>query len=238
MSAARYAIYIAPSPDTALWRFGSEVLGYDAANGLALPGFALPGIDSAAWAAQTARPRSYGFHATLKAPFRLANGATPVQLVDALDDFAARRLAFDLGPLTVTSLKHGDGGFVALTPLRPSAELVALEEEVVQGFDHFRAPITAAERAARRPEQLTEREVAHLDRFGYPHVLEDFQFHMTLSGFVPSPDDLADLLAEAMANRIGTAHLFVDALTVFEQPAPGAAFRIMHRAPLGQTLGD
>ncbi len=29
----RFAIYLAPPPDTPLWRFGSEVLGYDAATG-------------------------------------------------------------------------------------------------------------------------------------------------------------------------------------------------------------
>ena len=32
-SSARYALYYAPAPDTPLWRFGSELIGYDAATG-------------------------------------------------------------------------------------------------------------------------------------------------------------------------------------------------------------
>ena len=33
----RYAVYYVPAPDTALWRFGSAVLGHDAYTGEAVP---------------------------------------------------------------------------------------------------------------------------------------------------------------------------------------------------------
>ncbi len=232
MSAARYAIYLAPPADTALWRFGSEVLGYDAATGEELQGFAPKGFSPEEWRRATARPLTYGFHGTLKAPFRLAEGMSPHGLADAVRELAARHPAFDAGPLAVTGIGQGDEGFVALTLQRDCPELAALERAAVVELDGFRAPATQAEIAARRPERLTERQRGNLARFGYPHVGSDYRFHMTLSGATERPADLADDLAELYAQRVGAAHLLVDALVLFEQPEAGGRFRITERQAL------
>jgi len=231
VSEARYAIYLAPPPDTPLWAFGSHVLGYDAASGLDLPGFSLDGIDADAWRRIAERPRLYGFHATLKAPFRLAPGASPAELEEELAVFSSIQPAFDLGPLAVEAIGSGPG-FAALTPMRPSSALQALEIATVERFDRFRAPLSEDELAKRRPGDLTDRQRRSLERFGYPHVGPDFRFHMTLSGPVSDAADIADRLADAMANAIGTAHLLVDALALFEQPQPGARFRVRRRFDL------
>ena len=70
----RYAIYYAPRPEEALWRFGSAIIGYDAETGFDLPSPAItPSRDE--WRRFSEEPRRYGFHATLKAPFHLAPGA-------------------------------------------------------------------------------------------------------------------------------------------------------------------
>ncbi len=233
MSAYRYAIYLAPPPDTALWRFGSQVLGYDAATRADLAGFAPPGFTPEAWRAATARPRRYGFHGTLKAPFRLAKGATEADLLAATHAEAARHLAFDAGPLAVTAIGQGGPGFVALTLQRQSERLAALEQSVVAGLDPFRAPLTDAEIAARDPASLSPRQRDNLARWGYPHVGADFTYHMTLSGALPNAAGLADALAECHATQVGTSHLLVDALVVFAQPEPDAPFVILARAPLG-----
>ena len=80
MSRPRYALYYAPPAETALWRFGSAVLGYDAVTAEDIA-FTVPqACDPAAWAELTAEPRRYGFHATLKAPFELATGRSEAQL--------------------------------------------------------------------------------------------------------------------------------------------------------------
>jgi hypothetical protein len=228
VTAARYALYLAPPPDTPLWAFGSGVIGYDAATGRELHGFAPEGHQPAAWRAMTEAPRLYGFHATLKAPFRLAEGAALAALENELATFTAMRAAFDLGPLAVEAIGSGQG-FAALVPTRPSPELQDLETEAVAHFDRFRAPPTAEEIAKRRPHALTERQRASLERFGYPYVGPDFRFHMTLSGPVADAPGIADRLADAMANAIGSAHLLVEALVLFEQPAPGERFRIRRR---------
>lgn len=229
---ARYAIYLAPSADTALWRFGSAVLGYDAATGAELHGFAPKGFSPDDWRRMTERPRIYGFHGTLKAPFRLAEGATAAALLEAARALAALHLAFDAGPLAVTGIGQGGEGFVALTLQRECPELGALEQAAVEGLDRFRAPATPAEIAARRPERLTERQRSSLARFGYPFIGPDYRFHMTLSGATARPADLADELAELYATRVGAAHLLVDALVLFEQAEPDGRFRIAARCPL------
>jgi 2'-5' RNA ligase len=239
VNASRYAIYLAPQPDSALWRFGSTVLGYDAATGLQVPTIGVGGFSAEAWRTATMRPRTYGFHGTLKAPFRLRDGATAAMLIAAMAEVAEGQPAFDAGPLVVTAIGHGmkaaandDSGFVALTLQRPSPELAALENLVVERLDSLRAPLTASDMAARRPERLTERQRANLERWGYPFIGPDFAFHMTLSGALDHTADVADALADLYASQVGSAHLMVDALVLFEQPAPGAPFRIVARTPL------
>lgn len=231
MPEPRYAIYLAPPPCTPLWHFGSKVLGRDAATGLDLHGYAPVGIDAATWRRITMRPRIYGFHATLKAPFRLADGCDRAELQRALAEFAASRDAFDLGPLAVTSIADDGGhGFVALTQALPSAGLQKLEVDVVNAFDRFRAPLTEADRLKRKPSHLTPRQRHSLERVGYPFTGPDYRFHMTLSGDIADVHEIADKLADAMANDIGTARLNVDALMLFEQPDCSAKFRIIQSA--------
>ncbi len=232
-SSARYAIYIAPPPDTPLWAFGSRVLGYDAASGNDVPGFSLPGIASATWREMTARARQYGFHATLKAPFRLTDAQGVEAMVASAASLAAETTAFRIGALAATAISSpGQGGFVALTPRQSSAEMAALERRAVELLDHFRAPLIPEERAKRRPEQLSERQRHYLDRYGYPFVFEEYRFHMTLVDMIERADHVADLLADALAHENGTADLLVDALVLFRQEMPGQRFRIMQRFPL------
>jgi len=157
---ARYALYLAPPPDSDLWRFGCRVLGRDAATGATIEGFAPAGCTPQAWRDIAAEPRRYGFHATLKAPFRLREGRTLEGLERRLETFVQSVQAFDLGGLGVSSLRIGSGdfGFVALTPLRAPANLAALEALALAEFDDFRAPPGEAEIARRRPERLSDRQ--------------------------------------------------------------------------------
>ncbi len=87
--APRYAIYFVPGHDTELYRFGASVLGYDCytGNDQALIG----GLDPLPWPEFAHAPRVYGFHATLKAPFYLANGGSEDSLKGAVREFAANR---------------------------------------------------------------------------------------------------------------------------------------------------
>jgi putative phosphonate metabolism protein len=228
---ARYAIYAAPEPASALWRFGSAVLGYDAATGEEVARRVPPGFTDAEWAALTADPRRYGFHGTLKAPFRLADGRSIAELERAVAALAASLTAPAPIPLSLTRL----GGFFALCPDGRPPALHALADACVRELDGFRAPLAPEERARRRPERLTHRQRVRLDDFGYPYVFEDFRFHMTLTGSVPADRRAAvETGLGRLSESAGIGPLVLDALAVFEQSAHSQRFRIRSRWPLAR----
>src|SRR5690606_11506509 len=75
--AMRYAIYFTPPKDETLTRVAERWLGRSAfGGGRDLPATSVGRFSSSEIAFHTAAPRRYGFHATLKTPFRLAEGRT------------------------------------------------------------------------------------------------------------------------------------------------------------------
>jgi putative phosphonate metabolism protein len=225
----RYAVYWAPPSDSALWRFGARWLGRDPDGGAETA----PGDGAAsepAWlAAVTADPRLYGLHATLKPPFRLAAGQTRPALVAALADLAARTAPVAGPKLVLRRL----GRFLALVPSGPAPAIQALAARLVERLDGFRAPAGAAELAKRRAHGLTPAQEENLQRWGYPYVMDEFRFHVTLSGAL-EPAAL-DRLEELLAPRVApftTAPLALAALALFEQDAAGRPFRLTRRFPL------
>jgi hypothetical protein len=233
MNPLRYAVYLAPPPESALWRFGSAVVGRDAASGETLLGFAPDGFDAAAWRGMTTEPRRYGFHATIKAPFRLAEEASSADLSASLAELARQSRPFAAGRLVVSTLALGEAGaFVALTPPAPSPEIARLEERVVRGLDPLRAPLNEVERARRDPSRLTARQRETFERWGYPYALAEFRLHFTLTNAVDDSERIAATLAREFAGGVAEPELFVDALALFVQK-PNGEFVIDQRFPLG-----
>lgn len=229
--ATRYAIYFVPAADTTLWRFGSEVLGYDAYSEQEVPQWHPEGIAPRDWHAMTEDPRLYGFHATLKAPFRLADGWNEGHLVAALEAFTATQSAVALGPWTIKPIASSSAAraFLAMVPASPPPGLAVLERAVVKHFDAMRAPLTQSEIARRNPARLSERQREYLDAYGYPYVLEEFRFHMTLSGAIENAAEIGETLA-ARAKYLGVEPpLHLDRLGLFKQE-DGGRFRVMEVA--------
>jgi putative phosphonate metabolism protein len=227
MPKPRYAIYLAPSPDTPLWRAASRVIGRDAVSGETLPFPDIAPCDAEDWGEATAEPRRYGFHGTLKAPFELAEGRTEASLIEAAEGFAATRHGFSITDLTVRSMKS----FVALTPEAPSADLDGLAADCVVAFEPFRAPLSPAERARRVASLTDPRHVASVDRWGYPWVFEDFRFHMTLTGSLP--ETRREAARAGLADFLGDVArpLAVDAIAIFRQDHRDAPFGVLARFP-------
>ena len=233
MNPLRYAVYLAPPPESALWRFGSAVVGRDAASGESRLGFAPDGYDAAAWRAMTTEPRRYGFHATIKAPFRLAEQASLSDLSAALAELAQHSRPFAVGRLAVSTLAlNAASAFIALTPPAPSLEIARLEERVVRGLDPFRAPLNDADRARRDPTRLTMRQRETFEQWGYPYALSEFRLHFTLTNAVDNADRLAKTLAHEFAKEVADPELLVDALALFVQ-RPNGEFVVDQRFPLG-----
>jgi putative phosphonate metabolism protein len=227
MSGPRYAIYFVPGADTPLYRFGASVLGYDCRSGKATP---FIGGAEASWAEWTKEPRVYGFHATLKAPFRLVEGLTESDLIRAAAAFAKDRPVVNGGALAVRAL----GSFIALVPAVPSADVNRLADTCVRAFDGFRAPMTEEDRARRLASPLTARQIEHLDRWGYPYVFEDFRFHMTLSGSLSAQNQERALqyLREKFEQVPQTQALFVDRIVIARQAQQSAPFIVVHETSL------
>ena len=198
---ARYAIYFAPARNSKLWQRAQDWLTQ-------------PDLE-----AMTVSARRYGFHATIKAPMVLA-------LDYAELDAALLALADEFAPVPLTGLAPRlIDGFLALTTEPQPAELTEFAGEVVDTFEPFREPLSEAERARRLKAPLTPRQVELVEQYGYPYVLDEFLFHMTLTDRLP--EDLRQPMRERAASWFADAlgaPVVLDRLVVFAEPEPGAAF--------------
>jgi putative phosphonate metabolism protein len=221
----RYAIYYVSAPGSDLDRFGARSLGYDAFSGeqLPFPDDILRMVPE--WCELIQDPRKYGFHATLKAPLSLAAARTEHELFAACESFAARPRPIPLINPVVSSIS----GFVAVVPARPSPELERLAADCVREFDGFRAPLTPEDRARRNPAALTPRQREYLDCWGYPYVMEDFRFHMTLTGRLDLKrhDPILTMLRNSFA-ALGLTALAIDRIALFRQDDASSRFRIVN----------
>ncbi|SEM88962.1 DUF1045 domain-containing protein [Bradyrhizobium sp. OK095] len=227
----RYAIYFAAGSDSALSRFGAELLGYDAYTGdeLRFPQDALHVAPD--WRDVSADPRKYGFHATLKAPMALAPGKTEAELIAACAEFTAKARPVPVIRPVVDAIS----GFIAVIPAEPVDALQQLAADCVRDFDAFRAGLTAEDRARRRPEKLSERQCDYLDRWGYPYVMEEFRFHMTLTGRLDAErrGPILAMLRDRFAGLKRDA-LAIDRIALFRQDDAKARFRIVGEWPLAR----
>jgi putative phosphonate metabolism protein len=225
----RYAIYHAAARGGVLDRFGAHMLGYDGWTGedLSFPEDVVRSVPD--WRDLTQDPRKYGFHATLKAPMALADGKTEAELLAACESFAETPRPVP----AITPVVNSISGFLAVVPTEPSAELERLAADCVSAFDSFRAPLTPEDRARRNPAKLTPRQCDYLDRWGYPYVMEEFRFHMTLTGRLGSErrEPLLAMLRERFA-AVGLTRLVIDGIALFRQDDAASRFRIIGHWPL------
>lgn len=227
----RYALYYAPRPEEGLAIAASHWLGVNSEAGTAREQPVVSGFLRERLAELTAEPRRYGFHGTLKAPITLIDGASERDFVDAVGRFAA-----GLQPLTVPSMVLAEiGNFLALVPSGRCAEIRDLADRCMMEFDEYRRPADDAELARRRASGLSPRQDELLMRWGYPYVLEQWRFHLTLSGRVSDEAERSALMAILRRHFAGFIDrpLQVRDLCVFRQAAPDRPFTVLARFRLG-----
>ena len=207
----RYGVYWLPRGP--LGRAGAGWLGWNARAGEAMPD---PGPD-------TEGPRRYGFHATLKPPFRLRGGEGALRA-------AGRTLAAALAPVApVPFAATRMGRFLALRP-EEDGPARALAAALVEGLDAFRLTPPPEEVARRRAQGLTPRQAAMLRRWGYPFVMGEHRLHLTLTGPDPSAAveaEARDRLAPALAAPHG-----IDRAALVGEDGEGR-FHLLEEWPLG-----
>ena len=117
-----------------------------------------------------------------------------------------------------------------MRPAQPVVQIDDLAAACVTDFDRFRAPASAEDIQKRVAHGLTARQRALLDLWGYPYVLDEFRFHVTLT------DRLADAerarlrgLLEPMLRAVEAERVSFGSICLFEQTSPGTRFVLTQR---------
>ncbi len=221
----RYGVFAVPAGE--FYDRASAWLGWDSVSGCTRSPPDMPQL-SGCVDALTARPRKYGFHGTIKPPFALARGTTVQDLKTDLSVFCASRPAVLIPALSVKRL----GGFVAVVPTETVPELTDLAAETVATLDRFRAPPTAAEVARRSKARLSAPQTELLKTWGYPYVMDQFRFHMTLTGNLrrSEAENLSALLNDYFAPTLPRPYI-IDNLALMGEASNGR-FHLLDRFPL------
>ena len=231
----RYALYFVPKPQSPLGEFGTRWLGWDVCSGAAMSQISIDSLPEGELRQATETPAVYGFHGTLKPPFQLAEDTDLGQVFEHLANFVSTRASFRVPSLMLKDLN----GFLALVPSATAPELNRFAAACVREFDRVRAPPSEEELARRRRHGLTARQEEYLLTWGYPYVLEEFRFHLTLTGWLE--DGTRQRLAETllpMLKPLCDDEFWVDAVTLCEQIEAGVPFQAIKRFELtGSTRG-
>jgi len=200
LTTARYAIYFAPAKNSGLYEFGKQILGRTESDPVQRFNFdVMHAADqpAEAFVRQHTKPAAfYGFHATLKAPFTVKPELSIEALKESIRDFANRTSAIPLKGLAPNRYK----GFTALSFAEQPKAVLDLASACVLEFEPFRQAQTKEEIEARvTGKSLNEKQREKLELYGYPHVLDLFNFHMTLSGRIEDETEQAEFLSWAEA---------------------------------------
>jgi hypothetical protein len=223
----RHAIYYVPPVSTLWWEMGSRWLSNSLGTLDTISEF--DGIDRSRRERLIRKPAVYGWHATLVAPFQLRAGRNPEEFSERLWTVAAHQRPFEL------KVRAGLlSGFAAILPESTSTTHIdELARTVVTQCEEFRAPLTLNEFQRRRKSIRDPRELEHLERWGYPYVLDRYRFHMTLT------DRLTPLEAESVLTSWNQIVARLGPLLIAEfswciQSQSGAPFAIRERFTFGK----
>ncbi len=221
----RHALYFLPPKGSSLEDFGDSWLGWSVTKSRVV---AHPQIAKLPIASITKRPRKYGFHGTLKAPFRLADGVRESDLITKATSLVSSIPAFELPALQIARL----GSFLAFVTQELSAELQQLASRLVWELDPLRAPLSDAELVRRRSAGLTPAQEILLTKWGYPYVMDEFRFHLTLSGKLQA-DELQSIksVLQSHISHLTRKPVRVDDVGLVGEAKDGR-FHLIRRLPL------
>ena len=191
----RFAIYFTPSAGSALASQASLWLGRSNRSTKITTTPQVSGISEKRMGELLKAPRHYGFHGTLKPPFRVHHNVSAELIGNRIAAFASSRHAFTLPALKLDLMD----GFFCLRPGEDCEALSQLAAETVQFFDDLRLPPDKDELHKRRAPGLTAEQETMLLAWGYPYVMSEFRFHLTLTGRTRDAKE-QELLHNALSN--------------------------------------
>ncbi|WP_290919709.1 DUF1045 domain-containing protein [Halodesulfovibrio sp.] len=226
---ARYAIYYTPPRNSLLESAGIHWLGRTPLRYGQIPKDIPEGFFKQEYYQIIEAPRWYGFHGTIRAPFELAKNVTPEAFIKEISQICRNHAPFSFAGLSINCF----GGFLALTPTAASPDLLKLHSDLTRRLDHLRPQLSRFDLKRHLDKKLSERQERLLRRFGYPFVLEEFKFHMTLTGTIE--DRLRRSYKEKLESILNpylTESIPVNEVTVFMQPDRKTPFVEYTRIPL------
>ena len=225
----RFAIYFVPSYHTRLSEFGRRWFGYDLDSGVCERNYF--NLNPAFVEKITSKPSKYGLHATLKAPFYMSQEQNLDHLIAKLSSFSANRKSFELGFLKCNM----HGGCLSLV-LENNSPINHFASQCVLGFESFRAPLSVKERTRRLEKPLTIHQRLMLEELGYPYVLSEFRFHITLSQqLVENEKEVLQKALSSGLNEICKTPVILDNLALVGDLGHGQPFKLIKRFSLGST---
>jgi hypothetical protein len=232
-SESRFAIYYAPSRTSPWWDAGCRWLSRDPESGAVLAPPVIPALAARLRDVPglSRSPQRYGWHGTLVAPARSVAHTTLVDIVRRARAWAARQSAFDL-TVEAAALEQ----FVAIRPATAegAAAISTLAADALHEFAPLRAMPSEQDRQRRLAADLNARQRELLERWGYPYVLDEFRFHMTLSDSI-EPDDRAALIDWWRPQLAELGPMPIDSAALFVEPQPGKPFVLAARLPFGEA---
>jgi len=230
--AARYAVYYAPDRDSQLAQVGNSWLGRDLESGDLLDQPEVVGVSATQIQSLTKAKRRYGFNCTLKPPFEL----NPTTTVNGLLE-TANVLAMGLSPIEMPKLELTPiGDFIALTLTSSSAVIDELASTCVRAFEGFRMPLSKERIARYRKDKLTVHQEQMLNHWGYPYVMEEFRFHMSLTDRISSVKKRENILhtLKELCDPVLAGTAPITNITVVGQKEPDQPMRVIEHFPFGQ----
>ena len=226
----KYAVYWVPKHADALARFGVSWTGWCAERGEHRPRGEFPGV-SAAVPAITRQVWRHGFHAIIKAPFRLQAERSRFSVERAVEQVIDESVAFRLPRLRLAVI---GGSVAALVPHQSCAALGALVARVGDAM----APLGAAEPAngfaeAPAPDGIVIEDAEPLVQLP---AAEAHRFHMPLTDRLPLEvafqvmEELQPLL-EPMMGETRRLH----DVALMGDPGEGRPLRVLQRYDLRET---
>lgn len=229
---ARYALSYVPENGTPLAELGRMWLGRDIYSEETQDQPIVLGIVPDRVAELTKWRRSDGLHSLLKPPFQL-NPATSLDSLIATAHIFVRHLE----PVEIPQLEISViGKFIALTPTIPSRRIVELAAQCVRIFDGYRQPFKVDTNTRYIREKLTVYQNRMLKHWGYPFVMEEFQFFLPMTDRIED-DKERDTLTKALAQlcKPTIAHpLSITALTIIGQETRQDPMQVIETIPFGR----
>jgi hypothetical protein len=228
----RYAICFTPPPSDPLCHVAANWLGRNVFSGEMVEPPAVRGLGIHEIAFHTAVPRRYGFHGALKAPFHLASDISEAQLLREMMRFSGTIQPFSIPRIEVARL----GNYYSLVPSIPCENVHYLASAIVQHFDRFRAPLSEADIERSDPDGLSAAQFANLHRWGNPYVMDEFRFHMPITGPVNHSDmPRMEQAVRSIFDPVLCEPMTISNIALMIEEGMGGPFRVHSLHPMGKV---